>query len=873
MKHKPGMKTNVVLLDTVDYGNGFASVFPYPQVTLYLTDWSTNLNPSKYDLWLKFLFIHEYTHILHLDITEGYARLTNFFFGRVLFPNAVEPWFITEGLATYSETKNHQWGRGDDPRWDMLMRMDVLEDNVKSIDQAAVNSVLWPDGHLRYIYGVEFLEYLAETYGEERLISLAHVYGDFLFSYGIDGAFVYLYRKNLRMLWNEWLEHLVDKYDKQKQALGQLTEPGLVTHSGYYNLKPKWAKDSNRIFFQQRNADDYPSIRVIDVRNQKENKVFEGWVSGNNLSLDPSGRKLLFTKMDTHKNYYSFNDLYLYDLQNRRLQRLSEGLRSDDADLSPDGSKIIFVRNELGTKALMQMEMGDQGAYWLGTWEADVQYFSPRFSPDGSKIVVAKWIPGGKQKMYLVDPSTGEQDRLTAEDNLASEANPCFSGDGKYIFFDSDRSGIVNLYAFHLENKQLFKITNVLGGAMMPDASPDGKKLAYVSYSSQGYDIAVLELEPSAWKEIVMEPETKRLGSIEKKIRNREVHSQVPSRNYEIHDYQPLPTLRPHFWLPLDTLNENGYQTYIYTTGSDVLNKHMYFLAYNYDWEGEKAQYGLTYVNNQFLPQVVCQMLDNSVAYSWENSTLWMREKYGLFSISLYDNRVFSEWDRQVVSIGYEHTNIDNIGSIESFSTQPSLGNVNGLFVAWRYLNARQYAKSISYEDGMDLSVTVTLNSADLGSDYSYTNYSVSGSSYFPALVKHHVFAPTLSGFYSQGEQLNQSNFTWRYLPLRGYSSTNMRGNKGVSLQNEYRFPISYPETGLYYGTTFFDKIWADVFYDIGGATSEAVSNLRFKASYGFELNFDTSFGWDYLALTLKLGYVKGLDVGGEEKFYFTIGM
>ncbi|MGB9612951.1 MAG: hypothetical protein ACPL4K_02080, partial [Candidatus Margulisiibacteriota bacterium] len=250
LKYNLDLKTEVVLLDTVDYGNGFTTVIPYPTIILYLTDLGGNLNPYKYDDYLRYLFLHEYTHALHLDIAEGAPSLLRLIFGRAFFPNALEPSFITEGLATYMETHYTNAGRGRDPRWEAMMRMDILGNNVKTIDQAAVDTVKWPLGHLRYLYGVKFIEYLSQKYGEEKIISLVHVYGDFLFSsLGIDAAFAFIYGKNLKMLWNEWLDYLREKYKDEKSKLGKLTEPKLLTRSGYYHAQPKWSKDSRYLYY------------------------------------------------------------------------------------------------------------------------------------------------------------------------------------------------------------------------------------------------------------------------------------------------------------------------------------------------------------------------------------------------------------------------------------------------------------------------------------------------------------------------------------------------------------------------------------------------------------------------------------------------
>ena len=611
--------------------------------------------------------------------------------------------------------------------------------------------------------------------------------------------------------------------------------------------------------------DGYPKIREIEVDSGKDRRLLEASVFASNLSLGPDGKKLLFIKTASFNNFYQYKDLYEYDLERNKTARLTEGMRVTDADLSPDGSWIVFVENKAGTKTLMMMARDGSDKFMVCSYEANAQYFSPRWNPDGREFAVAKWSVGGKQKIYLVNPQTGVQKRVTEGEGPASESNPAFSPDGEYIFFDSDRTGIVNLYAYHLGSKRLYQVTNVLGGAMMPDISPDGQNIAYVSYSSKGYDLAVMKVAASGWKE-VRSPVT-----VTKPVSKPETRYSAEDRTTNIHDYNPIPTLIPKFWLPYSYTNENGAQTYVYTQGSDILGQHNYALQLGYDFEAERPQYNFLYNNNQFLPQISFMHTDTAVPYSWEDSTLWMRQKYGAVSFSFYDYKVFSDWDLQALAIGYQQTNIGNISSIESLSTRPSMGNINGILASYRYSSARKYAKSISPEDGIDMTLRVDWNSKDLGGDYTYTNHSASAATYFPTLLNHHVLAPTLYGFYSKGELLEQSNFTWKYLPIRGYPGTNLRGNKGVLLKTEYRFPLFYPEKGLMYGATFFDKIWGDIFFDIGGANFGSISDLKLKRSYGVELNIDT-LAFSYAGLNLKFGYVKGIDEDGEAKFYFGLG-
>jgi hemolysin activation/secretion protein len=276
---------------------------------------------------------------------------------------------------------------------------------------------------------------------------------------------------------------------------------------------------------------------------------------------------------------------------------------------------------------------------------------------------------------------------------------------------------------------------------------------------------------------------------------------------------------------------------YLYTQGYDILEQHYYSAQLGYDWQADQMQYAFTYANNQFRPQFLVQAQENAVPYSWSGSTLWMKERDEYAALSFFQNALLKDWDSQSWTFGYEQTHLTNISTLPVTGSIPSMGNIKGLFAAWRYVSARSYARSVSNEDGIDLTLQVSRNSPDYGSDYNFTTYSGKATTYWPTLFQHHVLVPSLNAFYSSGQQLEQSNYTWRNMQLRGYPSNALSGNKGIALTTEYRFPILTLENGLMHGYTFFDRVWGKFFFDLGGATFNSVSNLSFKRSIGAELN------------------------------------
>src|SRR5262249_59543808 len=65
------------------------------------------------DDWLRLVFTHEFTHIVHLDRSESWARWVRGIFGRTTFafPNLFLPTWQLEGLATYDESALTAIGR------------------------------------------------------------------------------------------------------------------------------------------------------------------------------------------------------------------------------------------------------------------------------------------------------------------------------------------------------------------------------------------------------------------------------------------------------------------------------------------------------------------------------------------------------------------------------------------------------------------------------------------------------------------------------------------------------------------------------------------------------------------------------------------
>ncbi len=115
--------------------------------------------------------------------------------------------------------------------------------------------------------------------------------------------------------------------------------------------------------------------------------------------------------------------------------------------------------------------------------------FAPRFSPDGTKVVMSIAIDG-RTNIYEMDVRGHAQRRLT--NSPAIDTSPCFSNDGTQIVFNSDRGGSQQLYVMSAGGGGERRISFGEGRYATPVWSPRGDWIAFTKISSGGFGIGVM---------------------------------------------------------------------------------------------------------------------------------------------------------------------------------------------------------------------------------------------------------------------------------------------------------------------------------------------------------------------------------------------
>ena len=81
--------------------------------------------------------------------------------------------------------------------------------------------------------------------------------------------------------------------------------------------------------------------------------------------------------------------------------------------------------------------------------------------------------------IYTIPAEGGEEKRIT---NEGFNDGPEYSPDGAYIWFNSTRSGLMQIWRIRTDGSECTQMTDNERNNWFPHISPDGKKVVYISY-------------------------------------------------------------------------------------------------------------------------------------------------------------------------------------------------------------------------------------------------------------------------------------------------------------------------------------------------------------------------------------------------------
>jgi eukaryotic-like serine/threonine-protein kinase len=223
----------------------------------------------------------------------------------------------------------------------------------------------------------------------------------------------------------------------------------------------------------------------------------------------PDGRTLAFRRVEKIKS-----DIMTVDLASRAMKRMTD---DNVLDMQPvwaaDGRHIYFASSRGGGLNVWRIGIAESGQpagspEQLTTGAGDD--IQPTLSPNGDRLAFA--VRGVNSDLWRLplSPETGQPagPPTPAVMTTRVESRGAWSPDGRWIAFNSDRLGEMNIWLRNLTDSSERQLTRGPGGDYQPTWSPDGRRLTFFSARSGNADIWSVTVADGKLSQLTRDPAT-----------------------------------------------------------------------------------------------------------------------------------------------------------------------------------------------------------------------------------------------------------------------------------------------------------------------------------------------------------------------------
>ena len=831
LRWKPASRIQLVVLDSADFANGLASPLPFNYTMVFLSP------PDEGELlqnreWLELVLTHELFHIVHLDMVRGPPLVLRRIFGRVpfLFPNALQPRWILEGLAVHDESDARKSeGRLGHSYFEGMMRAEASR-GFRSLAEVNAGGRGFPLNR-DYLYGAYFFAFLQERYGEKAISRFIENYSDNAVPFRVHTNPVVVTGKNMNDLWAEYLGWLKARFSQKTNP-----EEGPILERNFSITTPVLGPDGTRWYVRY---DGYSRPKLV-----RQGKALRNVELDSRLAAAPGGGVLL-AQAEICKNYN-----YYYDLNrvaaDGRLKRLSECGRFRFVASLDDG-RTVAVRVQDGEAQVVGV--GGEVLYRTSAGESVTG-----LAAKGASVVVTSLRDG---RWSLIELGGGGARVLLSDE--AVKHSPRY-GDRDEVFFVADYGKVFNVWSLG-RSGQLSRWTHAAHGVREISA-PQRGELLLTTIEADGDALRLYRL-PAA-------PLEQRQASTAQEARPAEQATvSAPDR-----PYSPWRSLLPRSWLPAVEIADGAAKFGVFTFGQDALALHQYVLAPQFELTQQEMLGSAAYIYDRRHALLLDRRMsvkatsddhDEVRAYTIEETAQWIstwrhlalsRRFYWGLGGALERERLhqvggptLSDQDERVLGL---------VAGIDArrthwFSEGPSHGQQLRLFAerSYGFYSGDVYRADWRLHFGLWKTV-LSLRWNEAWGEIDAEPFQLGGSDSDP---------PTLLPV------LNQREFA-----LRGYRSgdPDLTGHRARIGTLEWRVPLKDVDRHAMVPPLGLNRVAMNLFFDVGDAWARG-AEPDYRRGVGIELMSEVRLGY-LLAVDLRLGLANGLDERGRTTAYLRAG-
>jgi Tol biopolymer transport system component/DNA-binding winged helix-turn-helix (wHTH) protein len=270
------------------------------------------------------------------------------------------------------------------------------------------------------------------------------------------------------------------------ESLKPLGEPRRLTFGTGDAHSPVWNSDGSEIVY----ATCLSGLWRIGVSSSAQPQRLTGvGENGDFPTVSRHQARLAYSRGLVDLNIWRV-EVRLHGQAGRPTKFIASTLTDGEPQFSPDGRRIVFSSNQSGSDEIWVCNSDGSNRVPLTSFNGP-QLGSPRWSPDSKRIAFDARVDR-QFDIHVLDVHGGKPQRLTT--HSADDFLPCWSHDGKWIYFGSNRSGERQVWKMPSQGGEAEQVTR--RGGFLALESAEGGFLYYVKGEDKDQEFA----SGSLWK-------------------------------------------------------------------------------------------------------------------------------------------------------------------------------------------------------------------------------------------------------------------------------------------------------------------------------------------------------------------------------------